>query len=96
MAATLLASKGTAAMRHTLRTLDGAAPGATSLKQYPTIDASSELGGKRGVTNNNLINRATTSTDVTETLADVLSLYTRTTFGASPVANKDGNPLGTR
>lgn len=93
-AAQALSSLSTYAVRHTLRMLDGAVAGSLSQKTYGLIDASSELGGKRTVTNTNLINRNTTAGDVVETKADILSLTTRTTFGASPPVNKDGSPLG--
>jgi len=83
-AAQALASLSTYAVRHTLRMLDGAVAGSLSQKTYGLIDASSELGGQRNVTNTNLINRNTTAGDVVETKADILSLTTRTTFGASP------------
>lgn len=90
-----LGSQALYPVRQILRTLDGAAAGSTATKTWPQIDAStSELGGKRIVNTINLVNRATTAADVTETLADLLSLSTRTTFGASPITNKDGSPLG--
>lgn len=96
-AAQALASQATYPIRHILRTLDGVAPGTTSTKTWGQIDGSTaELGGVRTVNNINLVNRATISADVTETLADLLSLTTRTTFGASPPDNLDGDPLGTR
>jgi hypothetical protein len=58
--------------------------------------AAVELGGVRATEAINLINRATVAGDVTEINADILSVTTRTTFGASPPSNKDGNPLGYR
>jgi hypothetical protein len=81
-------------LRQILRALDGVAPGATATKQFPTIDPSVELGGKRSITNNYLVNRATTAADQTETLNDLLTYSTRTTFGANPPPNKDGSPFG--
>lgn len=86
--------KGLFASREVLRTLDGAVAGTTATKTYSRVEANVELGGKRIVESTNLVNRATTAGDVTETKADFLSLSARTTL-ASP-ANKDGNPLGTR
>lgn len=95
-AAQALANKGTFAVRHTARTLDGVVAGSTSTKTYARVVASAELGGVRATEVTNLINRATVAGDVTEINADILSLTTRTTLGASPPTNKDGNPLGYR
>jgi hypothetical protein len=85
-------------LRARIRALNGAAPGATATATVAEIDGSTpELGGVRTINTVNLINRATTSADVTEinnTLADILTGLT--TFGNSPPANLDGNPLGTR
>jgi len=92
----LLARKGVLALRHTVRTLNGAAAGAASTKTYSQIEANVEQGGKRTVETVNLINRVTTAADITEINDHLLALTSKTTFGASPVANKDGNPLGTR
>lgn len=76
--------------------LDGVAAGTTASKTYGRVVASSELGGLRATENLSLINRATTAADVTEIEADLHTFSTTTTFGASPPANLDGNPLGTR
>lgn len=81
-------------IRQVLATLDGVAPGATATKQFPLIDPSVELGGKRTITNTYLVNRATTAADQAETINDLLTWSTRTTFGANPPANKDGSPFG--
>lgn len=82
--------------RALLLALDGVAPGGTASKTLGRIANDTELGGKRVVETNTFINRATVAGDVTELNADLLTLTTRTSKGASPVANKDGNPLGTR
>jgi hypothetical protein len=74
----------------------GVAPGATATKNLTRIANSTELGGVRAVETVALVNRATTAADVTELTADYLTMSTRTTFGANPVANLDRNPLGTR
>lgn len=82
-------------IRQVLSTLIGTAAGSTATKTFGQIDGSTaELGGKRVINTVNLVNRATTAGDVTEVTADFLTLYTRTSFGASPPANKDGSPLG--
>jgi len=91
-----LGTKGLLALRETARALDGVAPGGAALKALTRIVAAEELGGKRVVETVNLINRVTTAADVTEINADLLTFSTRTTFGANPPANRDGNPLGTR
>jgi len=82
--------------RELLETLNGVAPGATALKTSARVVAAEELGGKRLIEQVTIINRATTAADVTELNADFLTLTTRTSFGATPPANKDLNPLGTR
>lgn len=77
--------------------LDGVAPGSNATATNARVVASVELGGKRTVETQTLVNRNTAAGDVTEINADLLSsLTSRTTFGANPPANKDGNPLGTR
>lgn len=83
-------------IRELAETLDGATAGSAASKTIGQIAAAEELGGKRTVSSVALVNRNTASADITEINADLLSLSSRTTFGASPVANKDGNPLGTR
>lgn len=90
-----LGKKGNLALRETMETLNGAAPGAVAAKTYSRIQASEELGGKRVVETETLINRATTATDKNDINADVLSLTSRT-HDPTPVPNLDGNPLGTR
>jgi hypothetical protein len=82
--------------RELLETLNGVAPGSTALKTSARVVAAEELGGKRLIEQATVINRATTAADVTELTADFLTLTTRTSFGSSPPANKDLNPLGTR
>jgi hypothetical protein len=89
-----MSHKGSFGIREILRTLDGAVAGTTATKGLGRVESNVELGGKRTIENESLVNRATTAADVTETKADLLSLSARTTM-ASP-ANKDGNPLGTR
>lgn len=93
----ILAKRGMQAIRQLAIALDGVAPGGTAQKFNVYVGAAgTELGGKRPVQQNVIINRATTAGDVTEINADLFTYSERTTFGASPVANKDGNPLGTR
>jgi hypothetical protein len=82
--------------RELLETLDGVVAGSTALKTSTRVEAVEELGGKRNIETQTVINRATTAADVTELNADFLTLTTRTSFGATPPANKDLNPLGTR
>lgn len=84
------------ALREIMETLNGAVAGSTALKTRARIEANSELGGARTIESVELVNRATVSADVTEINADILAYTTKTTFGASPPANLDGNPLGTR
>lgn len=92
-----MGKQATDSIRAVLTALVGAATGGTATKTWGQIDGStSELGGVRTINTINLVNRVTTSADVTEVTADLLTMTTRTSFGANPVANGDGNPLGTR
>lgn len=91
-----LAHRGQLVLRELMDTLNGVAPGAAALKALTRITNSTELGGKRTIETVNLINRVTTAADVTRILNDIYLYSTKTTFGASPPVNKDGNPLGTR
>jgi hypothetical protein len=87
-----MSRKGTYAMREDLRTLDGAVAGTVATKTYVQVQNNVELSGKRVIETVNLISRATTAQDVTDTKADLLSLSARTTKAAQ--ANKNQNPLG--
>jgi hypothetical protein len=95
-AAKQLGTKTNFALRRIMLVTAGAAAGATATYNFPQVEANVELGGKRNITQTALINRATTAADVAEYKNDILTWNTRTTFGANPVPNKDGNPLGTR
>lgn len=88
--------RGQLAQRAIMVALMGVAPGATATKTIGRVVAAVELGGLRPTEVQTLVNRATTAADVTEMTTDYLTLTTRTTFGASPPANLDRNPLGTR
>jgi hypothetical protein len=87
-----LDGKGTFALREIVRTLDGAVAGTTATKTFARVEANVELGGKRVVETETLVNRATTAADVTETKADLFSLSARTTKAAQ--LNLNRNPLG--
>lgn len=95
-AAQALAQKGLMGLREVAETLDGVVPGSTASKTYSRVEANVELGGKRVIESQSLVNRATTNADVTEINHDILALSGNTTFGSNPPANLDGNPLGTR
>ena len=95
-AAKILGTKSEYALRRIMFVTAGAAPGATASYTFPQVEPNVELGGKRVIVQTSLINRATTAADVTEYKNDILTWSPRTTFGATPVPNKDGNPLGTR
>lgn len=94
-AAQALATKGTYALRELMETLDGAASGSAASKVLTRVANSEELGGVRTIENETLVDRNTTADDITAINADILSLSTRT-YDPTPVANLDGNPLGTR
>lgn len=83
-------------VRELFRALTGAVAGTVATKTITRVQASSELGGKRAIETQTLVNRATTAADVTEFKDNFLAMTGKTTYGSSPVANKDGNPLGTR
>lgn len=87
-----MSRKGAYAEREILRTLDGAVPGTTATKTLGRVEANVELGGKRVIEVETLVNRATTAADVTETKADLLSLSARTTKAAQ--VNLNRSPLG--
>ena len=95
-AAQALDAKGAWDIRARMTALDGVAPGATAAKTNTVVEANVELGGARNITTETLINRATTAADVTHIEATVNTFSSKTTFGANPPANLDGNPLGTR
>lgn len=95
-AAQALATKGSMGLREIAETLNGAAAGSTATKTLGRVSANEELGGKRTIETETLVNRATTTADRDEINSDIFSLTSKTTFGSSPPANKDGNPLGTR
>jgi hypothetical protein len=82
--------------RALITTLLGVVAGSTATKALGRIENNTELGGKRVVESESLVNRATVAGDVTTLTADLLTLTTRTTLGSSPKANGDGNPLGYR
>lgn len=92
----IMGDRGLIGVRELLRALTGAVAGTVATKAVARIEANSELGGKRVIETNNIVNRATTAGDVTEFKDNFMAMTTKTSFGASPVANKDGNPLGTR
>lgn len=78
-----------------LRTLVGVDVAGTpaASKTYGRVAASSELGGVRTIESETLIDRNTAASDVTDITADLL---TDDYYDSTPVANGDGNPLGTR
>jgi hypothetical protein len=95
-AAMALDGKGQFYWRTLAIALLGAATGGAASKTLARIEANVELGGKRTVETETLINRVTTAGDVTNLTNDLYSFTSKTTFGNSPPVNKDGNPLGTR
>lgn len=95
-AAQALNHKGVYDLRARMTALDGVAPGAAATKNYTRIVAAEDLSGVRAIETQVLINRVTVAGDVTIIEADINTFSTKTTFGASPPANLDGNPLGTR
>jgi len=90
-----LSKYGQMSVRARMSTLLGTAPGAASGKQLSRVVASDELGGLRPIEQYQFINRNTTAADVTE-IQQTLLLLSSKTYNPTPVANRDGNPLGTR
>ena len=95
-AAQALATKGLRDLRERMTTLDGVIAGSAAVATNSVVSANVELGGQRAIETETLINRNTVAGDVTIIEADINSLSSKTTFGANPPANLDGNPLGTR
>lgn len=93
--AQLLGQKSLRALRELATTLNGAASGDPASATNKRIEANSELGGVRTVETETLVSRNTAAADITAINADLLTLSTRT-YDPTPVANLDGNPLGTR
>lgn len=91
----LMGRKGMRALREAAVTLNGVVAGSAALATNARVEANEELGGARTIETENLINRVTVAGDVTDITAD---LYTQSskTYDPTPVANLDGNPLGTR
>lgn len=96
IASQALGKKQTYSFRRMMEILNGQAPGSLASKNLTRVQAAVELGGVRPIETEVLINRNTTAADRSEVTADILSLSSKTTFGSNPVANRDGNPLGTR
>jgi hypothetical protein len=92
--ARLMGTKGLMDERALARALDGVVAGSNATKTLARIENNTELGGKRVVETETLINRNTVAGDVTALNNDLFT-YSGATTMASP-ANKDGNPLGTR
>jgi hypothetical protein len=95
-AARALSQKQNLALRELTRWLVIGVPGGNINKTYARVVAAEELGGVRPIEQEVLINRASTNDDITDIVADLTTLSVRTTFGANPPPNLDGNPLGTR
>jgi hypothetical protein len=92
----MFGTRGHLAMRAVATALLGVAPGSNATKTITRVAPAVELGGVRPIETQTLVNRNTTAADVTEITQDYLTYTTRTSFGASPPANLDRNPLGTR
>lgn len=90
-----LGTRGLLGEREIMETLNGAAAGSAASKTLSRIVAAEELGGVRAIETVTIIGRNTAAADVTRTNADFLSLSSKT-YDPTPVANGDGNPLGTR
>lgn len=80
-------------MREMMATLNGAAAGSAASAVNGRVEANEELGGVRTIESETLVNENSAAADVTQINADFLTFGSYT---SSPVANGDGNPLGTR
>lgn len=81
-------------LRELMRSLMGAAPGANATKTKGRIVADVELGGRRAIEQQTLVNQNTTAGDVTIIKDTVLDFTNIRTFGANPPPNLDGSPFG--
>lgn len=81
-------------VREIMRALNGAAPGANATKTKGRIVADVELGGRRAIEQQTLVNQVTTAGDVTNINATILDYTSPRTFGANPPPNLDGSPFG--
>ena len=93
IAAMALGTKSLRALREKMLTLNGATAGSTALETNGRVEANAELGGKRTIESETLVNAATVAGDVTEINADILEM-SGNTYDSTPVVNKDGSPLG--
>jgi hypothetical protein len=88
-----LNNKGEIALRSILDSLLGQAPGVLASYWYAEIGGGEELGGKRPIVQTYLVNRPTTSQDVTD-IRNVFTMANNST--PAQAVNLDRNPLGTR
>lgn len=93
-AAQALHAKGLKAYRELMLTLDGATAGSAAAASQGRIANSTELGGKRTIETETFIDANSAAGDIVRIDADISAFSS--TIGASPPANLDGNPLGTR
>ena len=93
VAARTLSRNGMRILRELMLTLNGATAGSAASATYGRVAASDELGGVRTIETVTAISRNSAAADKTEIDADILSYES---YDATPVANLDGNPLGTR
>jgi hypothetical protein len=82
-------------LRERMRALTGANLGLPAIKTLTRVAATEDLSGKRPTEVQTFVNRNTTSNDITEIQNTFLPFSTRT-YNSAPIANGDGNPLGTR
>lgn len=94
--AKMLGKKSQLMIRQKMFALMGVVAGSSAAKTLGRIQASTELGGARTIESETIGSGNTDAADVTEIKADYLGITSLTTFGSSPPANLDRNPLGTR
>ena len=87
-----LRTRGARATRALYSALIGTVVGGNVTATEARIADSSDLSGKRTVETQTYINRNSAASDDTT----ITGLLTITDYTTSPIANKDGNPLGTR
>lgn len=86
-----LSRKSTLALRQVMRALNGTAAGGNATKTYGRVEANVELGGKRTIEVQTLVNATTVAQDKTDIDNTILAF---TSYNTSFPANGDGNPLG--
>lgn len=88
-----LSVRGLRPLKEAIITLLGATAGSAALSTRTRVAAAEEMGGVRTIETVTEYDDTTAAGDVTAITADILSYNS---YDGTPIANGDGNPLGTR